>query len=57
MDWSSTWRPHTATNGSRTSAGSGGNGMRPRPTPSVEATGRTSWKNQFPNRSAVSPTG
>ena len=51
--WSSASSPDTATNGTRTSAGSGGNGIRPRSTPSMRPIGRTSWKNQLPKRSAV----
>ena len=42
--WSSVARPHTATNGNRNTAGSGGKGRRPRATPSVVAIGSTSWK-------------
>ena len=42
--WSLTERPQAATNGRRTNAGSGGNGRRPRATPSAVTIGRTSWK-------------
>ena len=55
--WSSVARPHTATNGSSRTAGSGGKGSRPRDTPSLVATGRTSWKNQLPMVVAELSTG
>ena len=42
--WSSVARPHTATKGRSNSAGSGGNGSRPRARRRVVTTGRTSWK-------------
>ena len=44
MVWSSAARPHKATNGRSTTAGSGGKGSRPRGTPSVVTIGMTSWK-------------
>jgi len=40
--WSSVERPKIATNGTRITAGSGGNGMSARRKASLEATGRTS---------------
>ncbi len=55
--WASVARPHIATNGSSTTAGSGGKGRRPRITPSVVATGRTSWKKALPWRPPLASTG
>src|SRR5688500_11771666 len=46
--WSSAASPQAATNGTRIRAGSGGNGISPRGTPSLEVTGNTSWKNALP---------
>ena len=44
--WASVATPKSATNGSSTTAGSGGNGMRARPVgrPEASVTGRTSRK-------------
>ena len=46
--WSSVARPQAATKGTRITAGSGGKGIRPRGTPSLETTGSTSWKKALP---------
>ncbi len=55
--WSSVANPNTATNGTSSTAGSGGKGISPRSMPSMRPTGSTSWKNQLPIRSAVVATG
>ncbi len=57
MTWSLVARPHSATNGSRATAGSGGNGSRPRAIPSLVAIGSTSWKNALPGRPPAATTG
>ena len=41
--WPLVASPPSATNGTRMTAGSGGNGIRPRGMPSIGATGNTSW--------------
>ena len=57
MNWPSARWPHAATNGSRRTAGSGGNGMSPRGTPSFDGTWRTSLKKALPGESSVASTG
>ncbi len=57
MTWSLVARPHSATNGSRTTAGSGGNGSSARGTPSAVGIGSTSWKNALPRRPSLGATG
>src|SRR4029079_11155476 len=55
--WSFVAGPQSATNGTRSTAGSGGNGSNPRATPSVIATGRTSWNQALPGRLPDAATG
>ncbi len=55
--WASVASPQSATNGSRTTAGSGGKGSRPRGTPSLVAIGRTSWNQALPETPTTPSTG